>query len=77
MAERRKLEEAISLKQNHINIQNNLNNEKDRELARLEGIVTDLNDKLAVLKSEEANMKSFKVTIVLPRKRSGSFCDNR
>ena len=51
MAERRKLEEALSLKQNHINIQNNLNGEKDRELSRLEAVVTDLNDKLAVLKS--------------------------
>lgn len=64
MAERRKLEEALSLKQNNINVQNNLNTEKEREIGRLESVVTDLNDKLAVLKSEEANMKSFKVHIL-------------
>lgn len=45
MMERKRLEEALTLKQNNINIQNNLNNEKDKKIRDLEEMVTGLRDK--------------------------------
>lgn len=60
MNEKRKLEDALDLKQNNLTIQTNLNHEKDRKIMELENVLNDLKDKFAVKTADNARLKSFK-----------------
>lgn len=60
VVEKKKYEESLKLKQNHLNSQIALNDEKTRQILQLKEEIQVISEKMAYLSSEKANLDYFK-----------------
>lgn len=60
IAERRKLEESLRIKQDHLNSQKAISNEREQEIEYMKEVLIKLENQLAIAVSERANLESSK-----------------